>query len=57
MGDIPDRSLFRHVILEKALTAYFDIVKGKKIGLPYSTAPDWQIPFQPAVRTGSLSQF
>jgi hypothetical protein len=29
MGDIPDRSLFRHVVLEKALTAYFDIVKGK----------------------------
>ena len=57
MGDIPDQSLFRHVILEKALTAYFDIVKGKKIGLPYSTTPDWQIPFQPAVRTGSLSQF
>jgi 26S proteasome regulatory subunit N3 len=28
MGDIPDRSLFRHVVLEKALTAYFDIVKG-----------------------------
>jgi 26S proteasome regulatory subunit N3 len=28
MGDIPDRSLFRHPVLEKALTAYFDIVKG-----------------------------
>ena len=28
MGDIPDRSLFRHVVLEKALSAYFDIVKG-----------------------------
>lgn len=28
MGDIPDRSLFRHVVLEKALTAYFEIVKG-----------------------------
>lgn len=29
MGDIPDRSLFRHEVLEKALIAYFDIVKGK----------------------------
>jgi 26S proteasome regulatory subunit N3 len=28
MGDIPDRTLFRHVVLEKALTAYFEIVKG-----------------------------
>lgn len=28
MGDIPDRSLFRHPVLEKALKAYFDIVKG-----------------------------
>jgi 26S proteasome regulatory subunit N3 len=28
MGDIPDRSLFRHPVLEKALIAYFDIVKG-----------------------------
>lgn len=29
MGDIPDRTLFRHVVLEKALTAYFEIVKGR----------------------------
>jgi 26S proteasome regulatory subunit N3 len=28
MGDIPDRGTFRHPVLEKALTAYFDIVKG-----------------------------
>lgn len=32
MGDIPDRSLFRHVVLEKALTAYFDIVKAVLTG-------------------------
>jgi len=31
MGDIPDRSLFRHVVLEKALIAYFDIVKGQEV--------------------------
>ena len=29
MGDIPDRSLFRHPVLEKALRGYFDIVKGE----------------------------
>jgi 26S proteasome regulatory subunit N3 len=29
MGDIPERSLFRHPVLEKALRGYFDIVKGK----------------------------
>ena len=29
MGDIPDRSLFRHPVLEKALSGYFDIVNGK----------------------------
>jgi 26S proteasome regulatory subunit N3 len=29
MGDIPDRGTFRHPVLEKALTAYFEIVKGK----------------------------
>ncbi|KAF5379219.1 hypothetical protein D9615_005887 [Tricholomella constricta] len=27
MGEIPERSLFRHPVLEKALVAYFDIVK------------------------------
>ena len=37
MGDIPDRSLFRHVVLEKALTAYFDIVKGKYISFGVQT--------------------
>lgn len=29
MGDIPERSLFRHPVLEKALRGYFDIVKGE----------------------------
>ena len=29
MGDIPERSLFRHPVLEKALTGYFQIVRGK----------------------------
>lgn len=29
MGDIPDRSIFRHPVLEKALTGYFEIVKGR----------------------------
>ena len=28
MGDIPDRGTFRHPVLEKALCAYFEIVKG-----------------------------
>lgn len=28
MGDIPQRSVFRHPVLEKALTGYFEIVKG-----------------------------
>lgn len=28
MGDIPDRSTFRHPVLQKALQAYFEIVKG-----------------------------
>ncbi|KAF8155645.1 PCI domain-containing protein [Crassisporium funariophilum] len=32
MGDIPDRTLFRHVVLEKALRAYFDIVKAVRTG-------------------------
>jgi 26S proteasome regulatory subunit N3 len=35
MGDIPERGLFRHPVLEKALSAYFDIVKGKQ-GKPSS---------------------
>ena len=55
MGDIPDRSLFRHLVLEKALTAYFDIVKGILPSLP--NLDDYWYPFAPAVRTGSLSQF
>lgn len=33
MGDIPDRSTFRHPVLEKALIPYFDIVKGKFVVL------------------------
>ncbi|THH04071.1 hypothetical protein EW146_g10272, partial [Bondarzewia mesenterica] len=32
MGDIPERSLFRHPVLEKALSAYFDIVKAVRTG-------------------------
>jgi len=28
MGDIPDRSTFRHPVLEQALGAYFEVVKG-----------------------------
>ncbi|TFK26631.1 diphenol oxidase-A2 [Coprinopsis marcescibilis] len=32
MGDIPDRALFRHPVLEKALSAYFDIVKAVRTG-------------------------
>ncbi|KIJ61619.1 hypothetical protein HYDPIDRAFT_31221 [Hydnomerulius pinastri MD-312] len=32
MGDIPDRSTFRHPVLEKALSAYFDIVKAVRTG-------------------------
>lgn len=30
MGEIPERSLFRHPVLEKALIGYFEIVKGTK---------------------------
>ena len=51
MGDIPDRSTFRHPVLQKALQAYFDIVKGdliimmtawynSSLTLTYS-CPDW----------------
>ncbi|KAJ7037850.1 PCI domain-containing protein [Mycena alexandri] len=32
MGDIPDRGLFRHPVLGKALVAYFDIVKAVRTG-------------------------
>jgi len=32
MGDIPNRGLFRHSVLEKALTAYFVIVKAVRTG-------------------------
>ncbi|KAF8552099.1 diphenol oxidase-A2 [Imleria badia] len=32
MGDIPDRSTFRHPVLQKALQAYFDIVKAVRTG-------------------------
>lgn len=44
MGDIPERSLFRHPVLEKALAGYFEIVKGDysshgRIG-PYPTFTD-----------------
>ena len=33
MGDIPERSLFRHPVLEKALAGYLEIVKGAYISL------------------------
>jgi len=32
MGDIPDRGLFRHPVLEKSLGPYFDIVKAVRTG-------------------------
>ncbi|KAF8637878.1 hypothetical protein AX17_002501 [Amanita inopinata Kibby_2008] len=32
MGDIPERSLFRHSVLEKALRAYFEIVQAVRAG-------------------------
>ncbi|KAF4564663.1 26S proteasome non-ATPase regulatory subunit [Pleurotus pulmonarius] len=32
MGDIPDRGLFRHVVLQKALNAYFELVKAVRTG-------------------------
>ncbi|EIM88919.1 diphenol oxidase-A2 [Stereum hirsutum FP-91666 SS1] len=32
MGDIPERSTFRHPVLEKALNAYFEIVKAVRTG-------------------------
>ncbi|KAF9018056.1 hypothetical protein BDZ89DRAFT_1074294 [Hymenopellis radicata] len=32
MGDITDRSLFRHPVLEKALSGYFEIVKAVRTG-------------------------
>jgi hypothetical protein len=57
MGDIPDRSLFRHVVLEKALTAYFDIVKGN-FYLPHSIKkPTTDNPshYQPSAQAPSLN--
>ena len=36
MGDIPERGLFRHPVLEKALTAYFEIVKGACLSIHLS---------------------
>ncbi|KAJ3895312.1 PCI domain-containing protein [Lentinula edodes] len=32
MGDIPDRSIFRHPVLEKPLKGYFEIVKAVRTG-------------------------
>ncbi|KAH9833330.1 diphenol oxidase-A2 [Rhodofomes roseus] len=32
MGEIPERSLFRHPVLEKALSGYFEIVKAVRMG-------------------------
>ena len=54
MGDIPDRSLFRHPVLEKALRGYFDIVKGEPTAFCQVSSADTH---HLAVRTGSLSQF
>ena len=54
MGDIPERGLFRHPVLEKALSGYFDIVKSK------FWANSWEYFAEDdslAVRAGSLSQF
>ena len=39
MGDIPDRSLFRYPVLEKALRGYFDIVKGEFFAFCYADLP------------------
>jgi tetratricopeptide (TPR) repeat protein len=33
MGDIPDRGVFRHPVLQKALNGYFEIVRGQDICL------------------------
>lgn len=55
MGEIPERSLFRHPVLEKALSAYFEIVKGES-SLLYLHLYCLLIKHT-AVRTGSLSQF
>lgn len=38
MGDIPERSLFRHPVLKKALYAYFEIVKGAFLSRVVSTS-------------------
>lgn len=56
MGDIPDRSIFRHPVLEKPLKGYFEIVKGAELSRPSASHMLTFFPF-PAVRTGSLSQF
>ncbi|KAG7087549.1 hypothetical protein E1B28_013505 [Marasmius oreades] len=32
MGDIPDRSIFRHKVLEKALVGYFELVRAVRTG-------------------------
>lgn len=54
MGDIPDRSLFRHPVLEKALSGYFDIVKGEFPARVWKPSVKFDLS---AVRAGSLSQF
>lgn len=54
MGDIPERGLFRHVVLQKALTAYFELVKGR---IPFHGRVIFMLTLSIAVRTGSLSQF
>lgn len=37
MGDIPDRSLFRHPVLQRTMKAYFDIVQGYNTFFSYVT--------------------
>lgn len=54
MGDIPDRSLFRHPVLEKALNGYFEIVKGRSVTHSGLLRAHY---LSIAVRMGSLSQF
>lgn len=56
MGDIPDRSTFRHPVLQKALQAYFDIVKGLSLDVSDDNIAQYPRSLI-AVRTGSLSEF
>ena len=59
MGDIPERSTFRHPVLRKALEGYFEIVRGKAlIFISYNSSNQAMLLMcSLAVRTGSLSAF